>query len=91
MFLCSKHVCSSINERTSALRCRRATRRATAGSAAAMSLWCGLEGPRNVAGTVEDGGDGAYTATYCTQAAGQYTLHVTNGACLGHPDMPHNP
>ncbi len=50
-----------------------------------------LEGPRNVAGTVEDGGDGAYTATYCTQAAGQYTLHVTNGACLGHPDMPHNP
>ncbi len=50
-----------------------------------------LEGPRSVAGAVEDGGDGAYTATYCTQAAGQYTLHVTNGACMGHPDVPHNP
>ncbi len=50
-----------------------------------------LEGPRSVAGAVEDGGDGAYTATYCTQAAGQYTLHITNGACLGHPDVPHSP
>ena len=38
-----------------------------------------LEGPSAVDGSVEDHGDGTYTATYQASVAGTYTLSVTNG------------
>lgn len=38
-----------------------------------------LEGPSAVDGSVEDHGDGTYTATYQVSVAGTYTLSVTNG------------
>ena len=43
-----------------------------------------LDGPRTVLGSVEDRGDGTYSAAYSTTLAGTYQLHVTNGAadCL---------
>ena len=39
-----------------------------------------LEGPASVDGSVEDHGDGTYTASYRACRAGPYTLSVTNGA-----------
>ena len=39
-----------------------------------------LEGPASVEGSVEDHGDGTYTASYTACRAGPYTLSVTNGA-----------
>ena len=38
-----------------------------------------LEGPASVDGSVEDHGDGTYTASYTACRAGPYTLSVTNG------------
>ena len=38
-----------------------------------------LEGPSSVEGSVEDHGDGTYTASYQVCVAGGYTLSVTNG------------
>ena len=38
-----------------------------------------LEGPSAVDGSVEDHGDGTYTATYQASVAGAYTLSVING------------
>ena len=41
-----------------------------------------LEGSRTVTGSVEDCGDGTYTASYITAASGSYQLHITNGMRL---------
>jgi len=39
-----------------------------------------LRGPSNIYATVADAGDGTYTATLNTLAAGDHMVHVSTGA-----------